>query len=76
MFNFRKYILRIIILLTAILLFCFFLREELIKKAKIHHKVIMPGLTHLQVAQPISFGHHLLAYEAMFARDDERDKRN
>ena len=48
------------------------LREELIKKAKIHHKVIMPGLTHLQVAQPISFGHHLLAYEAMFARDDER----
>ncbi|MEO6928078.1 MAG: argininosuccinate lyase, partial [Casimicrobiaceae bacterium] len=33
---------------------------------------IMPGFTHLQVAQPITFGHHLLAYEAMFARDSER----
>ena len=32
----------------------------------------MPGFTHLQVAQPITFGHHLLAYEAMFARDAER----
>jgi argininosuccinate lyase len=33
---------------------------------------IMPGYTHLQVAQPVTFGHHLLAYEAMFARDSER----
>ncbi len=33
---------------------------------------IMPGFTHLQVAQPITFGHHLMAYEAMFARDSER----
>ena len=32
----------------------------------------MPGYTHLQVAQPVTFGHHLLAYEAMFARDAER----
>ena len=32
----------------------------------------MPGFTHLQVAQPVTFGHHLLAYEAMFARDTER----
>jgi len=32
----------------------------------------MPGFTHLQVAQPVTFGHHLLAYEAMFARDAER----
>jgi len=32
----------------------------------------MPGFTHLQVAQPVTFGHHLLAYEAMFARDSER----
>ena len=32
----------------------------------------MPGFTHLQVAQPVTFGHHLLAYEAMFARDIER----
>ena len=29
----------------------------------------MPGYTHLQVAQPVTFGHHLLAYDAMFARD-------
>ena len=32
----------------------------------------MPGFTHLQVAQPVTFGHHLLAYEAMLARDSER----
>ena len=32
----------------------------------------MPGFTHLQVAQPVTFGHHLLAYDAMFARDIER----
>ncbi len=34
--------------------------------------VILPGFTHLQVAQPISFGHHLLAYVEMFSRDHER----
>ena len=34
--------------------------------------VILPGFTHLQVAQPVSFGHHLLAYVEMFARDAER----
>jgi argininosuccinate lyase len=34
--------------------------------------VIMPGFTHLQVAQPVSFGHHLLAYVEMFSRDVER----
>jgi len=33
---------------------------------------ILPGFTHLQVAQPVSFGHHLLAYVEMFARDAER----
>jgi argininosuccinate lyase len=32
----------------------------------------MPGFTHLQVAQPVTFGHHMLAYFEMFARDDER----
>ena len=32
----------------------------------------MPGFTHLQVAQPVTFGHHLLAYDAMLARDAER----
>jgi len=35
-------------------------------------KVILPGFTHLQVAQPVSFGHHLLAYVEMFSRDAER----
>src|SRR6185436_6368479 len=34
--------------------------------------VFLPGFTHLQVAQPVSFGHHLLAYVEMFARDAER----
>ncbi len=34
--------------------------------------VILPGFTHLQVAQPVSFAHHLLAYVEMFARDAER----
>jgi argininosuccinate lyase len=34
--------------------------------------VILPGFTHLQVAQPVAFGHHLLAYVEMFARDAER----
>ncbi|MGA1692690.1 MAG: argininosuccinate lyase [Burkholderiaceae bacterium] len=48
------------------------LRSALIDQAEQHAKTIMPGFTHLQVAQPISFGHHMLAYEAMFARDDER----
>ena len=35
----------------------------------------MPGFTHLQVAQPVTFGHHLLAYVEMFARDAERLRR-
>ena len=34
--------------------------------------MILPGFTHLQVAQPVSFGHHMLAYVEMFARDAER----
>src|SRR5690242_1298438 len=37
-----------------------------------HADTIMPGVTHLQVAQPITFGHHLMAYDAMLARDVER----
>ncbi|MGA1528123.1 MAG: argininosuccinate lyase, partial [Burkholderiaceae bacterium] len=48
------------------------LRLALVNQAEAHADTIMPGFTHLQVAQPISFGHHMLAYEAMFARDDER----
>jgi argininosuccinate lyase len=48
------------------------LRRALIDLAEENAETIMPGFTHLQVAQPVTFGHHLLAYEAMFARDSER----
>jgi argininosuccinate lyase len=48
------------------------LRSALVELAERHAAEIMPGFTHLQVAQPVTFGHHLLAYEAMFARDSER----
>jgi argininosuccinate lyase len=48
------------------------LRRALADLALRHAAVIMPGFTHLQVAQPVTFGHHLLAYEAMFARDSAR----
>jgi len=48
------------------------LRRAFIDLAERHADTIMPGFTHLQVAQPVTFGHHLLAYEAMFARDAER----
>jgi argininosuccinate lyase len=37
-----------------------------------HAETVMPGFTHLQVAQPVSFAHHLLAYVEMFKRDAER----
>ncbi|HTQ00433.1 MAG TPA: argininosuccinate lyase [Casimicrobiaceae bacterium] len=45
------------------------LRRAFIDFAERHADTIMPGFTHLQVAQPVTFGHHLLAYDAMFARD-------
>ncbi len=48
------------------------LRRALAQVALEHHDTIMPGFTHLQVAQPVTFGHHLLAYAEMFARDAER----
>ncbi|MBV9190031.1 MAG: argininosuccinate lyase, partial [Betaproteobacteria bacterium] len=41
-------------------------------QAERHAALVMPGFTHLQVAQPVTFGHHLLAYVAMFERDRER----
>lgn len=46
--------------------------KQLIEKAEKNISVIMPGYTHLQVAQPILFAHHLLAYQEMFWRDRER----
>ncbi|CAM5356097.1 argininosuccinate lyase [Eoetvoesiella caeni] len=48
------------------------LRRELAKLALQHNATILPGFTHLQVAQPVTFGHHLLAYAEMFGRDAER----
>src|SRR5574343_992460 len=48
------------------------LQQALVAVAERHVDVILPGFTHLQVAQPVSFGHHLLAYVEMFARDAER----
>jgi argininosuccinate lyase len=47
-------------------------RHALAELALKHADTIMPGFTHLQVAQPVTFGHHLLAYVEMFARDAER----
>ncbi|HLA02160.1 MAG TPA: argininosuccinate lyase [Aestuariivirga sp.] len=48
------------------------LQLALAEKAAAHAKTIMPGFTHLQVAQPITFGHHCLAYVEMLARDRSR----
>ncbi|MBS0444032.1 MAG: argininosuccinate lyase [Proteobacteria bacterium] len=48
------------------------LQRALVEMADKNAEVILPGFTHLQVAQPVSFGHHLLAYVEMFARDAER----
>ena len=50
------------------------LTSVLCKKAKEHYDTVMPGYTHLQRAQPITFGHHLLAYAEMLLRDVERIK--
>jgi argininosuccinate lyase len=48
------------------------LRTALLDQAEKHAATIMPGHTHLQVAQPVTFGHHLMAYYEMFTRDTER----
>src|SRR5512140_169282 len=48
------------------------LQRALVGLAERNTEVIMPGFTHLQVAQPVSFGHHMLAYVEMFSRDAER----
>jgi argininosuccinate lyase len=48
------------------------LQKALLGLAEANMDVILPGFTHLQVAQPVSFGHHMLAYVEMFARDHER----
>jgi argininosuccinate lyase len=48
------------------------LQQALAEKALAHAAVVMPGFTHLQTAQPVTFGHHLLAYVEMLARDRGR----
>jgi len=47
-------------------------QAALVDSAERHASTLMPGFTHLQVAQPITFGHHLLAYFEMFERDYQR----
>jgi argininosuccinate lyase len=48
------------------------LQLALASKAEAHATTVMPGFTHLQVAQPVTFGHHMLAYVEMLARDRSR----
>ena len=48
------------------------LQVALVDLAEQNTDVILPGFTHLQVAQPVAFGHHMLAYVEMFSRDSER----
>jgi len=48
------------------------LQRALVEVAAQHTETVMPGFTHLQVAQPISLAHHLLAYVEMLSRDEER----
>ncbi len=48
------------------------MQRALVELAAKHTDTVMPGFTHMQVAQPVSFAHHLLAYVEMFARDAER----
>ncbi|MBI5941870.1 MAG: argininosuccinate lyase [Caulobacterales bacterium] len=48
------------------------LQQALIGKAAAHTDTLMPGFTHLQPAQPVTFGHHLMAYVEMFSRDASR----
>jgi argininosuccinate lyase len=48
------------------------LQAALLAKAEAHAATVMPGFTHLQPAQPVTFGHHLMAYVEMFGRDAGR----
>ena len=48
------------------------MQRALVELAAPHTETVLPGYTHMQVAQPVSFAHHLLAYVEMFARDADR----
>ena len=67
--DFRRFVLRKNRTLKALLIK---LEKTLLELAKKHTQTLIPGMTHLQHAQPINFGFHMLAYVAMFKRDIER----
>ncbi|MEE8222502.1 MAG: argininosuccinate lyase [Nitrosomonadaceae bacterium] len=48
------------------------MQQAILDLAEKHTDTVMPGLTHLQIAQPVSFGHHLMAYFEMLKRDTDR----
>lgn len=67
--DFRLYVLENSRLLSELLVA---LNASLIDLAEKHTATLLPGMTHLQHAQPVSFSYHLLAYVAMFSRDYDR----
>lgn len=67
--DFRMYVLKNNKELANLL---FELEKVIVDIAKKHTTTLLPGMTHLQHAQPINFGYHMLAYAAMFKRDCER----
>jgi len=67
--DFRLYVKRA---LTRVIGLCLSLEKVLIQKAEENLETVMPGYTHLQRAQPITFAHHMMAYAGMFRRDITR----
>ncbi len=67
--DFRLYVQKNNLQLKELLIM---LEQELLTVASYHTETMLPGMTHLQHAQPINFAYHLLAYVAMFKRDIER----
>ncbi len=67
--DFRLYVQKNTVLLRDLLIA---LQQELLVVASYHTETMLPGMTHLQHAQPINFAYHLLAYVSMFKRDIER----
>ncbi len=67
--DFRLFVLRHNKAIAALLLQNI---ETLVTVAEAHSSTLLPGMTHLQHAQPINFGYHMLAYAAMLKRDHER----
>jgi argininosuccinate lyase len=67
--DFRLYVQKNTLVLKSLTLK---LIDTLLKVAKIHDNTMLPGMTHLQHAQPINFAYHMLAYVSMFSRDVDR----